>query len=402
MAKKKPAPPTARKSEPKLPAPRKSEPAIDAPVVEPPAAKPAPVVEAAPAPKPARKSAPAIGTTLSRSTRALEHGTAAAGAAFQKKGFALTPEMDLAFALGYPHLEYIVDDHPDDTRAEMIAYERRGYRLGWPRNIATRWCRVTASKGFKRSPQGATELDSAGKKALKNPAPLSTEEIGLALKAMFTDTTYYEDLRDLVRLYEAFVGPELIVTSITDALEKSSSTLWNHQDRERAFVLHHVGFMLLRLPPNVAKQLRGRLETIFDRRVKSLPNKELPPRKGERGSLIRALDVALHGKLGAERSGERTDDGFEPNDLLHVTDDEAFVRTAATQVVAPDSRLVFLGGEPVLDRILEVFVRFRGQHAALLDNFAEVASDKVSKLLEKIAKGKEAPERAAALLAARG
>ncbi len=310
--------------------------------------------------------------------------------------------MDLAFALGYPHLEYIVDDHPDDARAEMIAYERRGYRLGWPRNIATRWCRVTASKGFKRSPQGATELDSAGKKALKNPAPLSTEEIGLALKAMFTDTTYYEDLRDLVRLFEAFAGPELIVTSITDALEKASSTLWNHQDRERAFVLHHVGFMLLRLPPNIAKQQRGRLEQIFDRRVKSLPNKELPPRKGERGSLLRALDVALHGKLGAERSGERIEDGFEPTDLLHVTDDESFVRTAASQVVAPDSRLVFLGGEPVLDHVLEVFGRFRGQHAALLDNFAEVAGTKVVDLFKRIAKAKEVPDRANALLAARG
>src|SRR6185436_7068491 len=84
-----------------------------------------------------------------RTTAALAHGSAASGARFVRPGFALSPEADLAFALGYPHLEYIVDDHPDDARAEMIAYERRSYRLGWPRKIATRWCRITASKGFR-------------------------------------------------------------------------------------------------------------------------------------------------------------------------------------------------------------------------------------------------------------
>src|SRR5690242_3655822 len=122
-----------------------------------------------------------------RTTAALAHGSVASGARFVRPGFALSPEADLAFALGFPHLEYILDDHPDDARAEMIAYERRSYRLGWPRNVATRWCRITASKGCRRTPQGATELDTAGKKALKNAAPLSPDEVVLTLKAMFSD-----------------------------------------------------------------------------------------------------------------------------------------------------------------------------------------------------------------------
>lgn len=359
--------------------------------------EPAPPPRPAPAPKPPKTSGEPV-----RTTQALEHGTAAAGARFLKPGFATTKAGDLAFALGFPHLEYIVDDHPDDARAEMIAYERRSYRLGWPRNVAIRWCRITASKGFKRTPQGATELDGAGKKALKNGAPLSAEEVALSLKAMFSDTTSYEDLRELVRLFEAFVGPELIATSIIDALEKSSNNVWNHQDHDRALVMHHLGFVLLRLPSGMSDKLRARLAAIFDRRVKALPAKELGPRKGERGSLLRALDIVLNGRTGAERSGERNEDSIAPADLVHITNDEKFVREAASQLVSPDARLVFLGGEPVLEHMLEVFPRFRGLHHLLLDGFAEVASPKAIELLQRIAKGKEVPDRAKAVLAARG
>jgi hypothetical protein len=365
---------------------------VPAPAPAPPPPRPAP------APRPPK----AAGGAPSRSTAALEHGTSASGAKLVKSGFATTKAGDLAFALGFPHLEYIIDDHPDDARAEMIAYERRSYRLGWPRNVAIRWCRITASKGFKRTPQGATELDGAGKKAIKNGTELTAEEVGLSLKAMFSDTTSYEDLGELVRLFEAFLGPELIATSIVDALEKSSNNVWNHQDQDRAQVMHHLGFVLLRLPAGQADKLRARLAAIFDRRVKALPAKELGPRKGERGSLLRALDLVLNGRAGAERSGERNEDVIEASGLVHINNDDKFVRQAASQLVTSDSRLVFLGGDPVIDHMLEVFPRFRGLHAVLLDNFAEVASPKAVELLKRIAKGKEVPERAQAVLAARG
>ncbi len=342
------------------------------------------------------------GTGPVRTTAALAHGSAASGARLVRPGFAITPEADLAFALGFPHLEYIVEDHPDDARAEMIAYERRSYRLGWPRNVATRWCRITASKGCRRTPQGATELDTAGKKALKNGAPLAPDEVALTLKALFTDTSSYDDLRELVRLFEAFVGPELVASSIVDALERSGNAVWTHQDHDRALVVHHVGFLLLRLPPTTADRLRGRLAAVFDRRVKALPGKELGPRRGERGSLLRALDVVLHGRLGAERSGERSEDTLEPGDIVHVLDDAEFVRDAACRRLSPDARLVFLGGEPVLDHLRAGFLRLRGAHHALVDGLADVASPTAVHLLQRIAAGKEAPDRAKAVLAARG
>ena len=348
-------------------------------------------------PTPPRPEGPPV-----RSTAAFQHGSAASGAKLVKPGFATSKAADLAFALGYPHLEYIVDDHPDDARAEMIAYERRSYRLGWPRGVAVRWCRITASKGFKRTPQGASELDTAGKKALKNGAPLSEEEVALSLKSMFSDTSSYEELRELVRLFEAFVGPELVATSIVDALEKSSNNVWNHQDLDRANVVHHIGFLLLRLPASLADKLKSRLAAVFDRRVKALPSKELGPRKGERGSLLRALDIVLNGKAGTERSGERSEDEIVAGDLVHIAKDEAFVREAACRIVTSDARLTFLGGDPVLDHALDVFPRFRGSHHVLLDGFAEVASPKAIELLQRLAKGKEVADRARAVLLARG
>lgn len=399
-----------------------SAPAVPAPAGEPTGSAAAPVVAAEPTPvapaagassppavaraTPATTAAPVTGARtgdgLVRTTQALVHGAAAYGARFVRPGFATTAAGDLAFALGFPHLEYIVDDHPDDARAEMVAYERRPYRLGWPRNVAIRWCRITASKGFKRTPQGATELDAAGKKAIKNGAPLSAEEVMTSLKAIFSDTTSYEDLRDLVRLFEAFVGPEPVATAIVDALEKSGNNVWNHQDHDRALVMHHLGFVLLRLPASLADKLRARLAAVFERRVKTLRNKELGPRKGERGSLLRALDIVLNGRAGSERSGERNEDAIEAGDLVHVTNDEKFVREAACRLVSPDARLVFLGGEPVLDHLLDGFARLRGVHHAVIDGFAEVASPRAVELLQRVAKGKEAADRARAVLAARG
>ena len=56
----------------------------------------------------------------------------------------------------------------------------------------------------------------------------------------------------------------------------------------------------------------------------------------------------------------------------------------------------------MLDHLLDGFVRLRGLHHALLDGFAEIASPKAIQLVQRIAAGKEAPDRARAVLAARG
>jgi hypothetical protein len=37
-----------------------------------------------------------------------------------KKGYTFSPEMDLAFALGYPHFVYLADGHPADEDAAVL------------------------------------------------------------------------------------------------------------------------------------------------------------------------------------------------------------------------------------------------------------------------------------------
>ena len=45
--------------------------------------------------------------------------------------------------------------------------------------------------------------------------------------------------------------------------------------------------------------------------------------------------------------------------LLEQLNDDKFVREAACRSVSPDARLVFLGGDPVLDHMLDGFAQFR-------------------------------------------
>ena len=56
---------------------------------------------------------------ISRSTRSFEHGKNAAGAQQVREGFTWTAEGDLAFALGFPYVSYLVADHPDDDEKDL-------------------------------------------------------------------------------------------------------------------------------------------------------------------------------------------------------------------------------------------------------------------------------------------
>src|SRR5690606_23987346 len=86
----------------------------------------------------------------SASTQAFVNGSQAAAASQVKPGFAISPEDDLAFALGYPRFRYIIDGHPDDEPAELDVWIQRCFRSAhWhqgvgatPRGIAYRQLRV--------------------------------------------------------------------------------------------------------------------------------------------------------------------------------------------------------------------------------------------------------------------
>ena len=69
----------------------------------------------------AAKKKPA--TTVSAPTsQALKFGAEAAGARYVQPGFAFTAEQDLAFALGWPYMYFLVDGHPDHSRPHFFRH----------------------------------------------------------------------------------------------------------------------------------------------------------------------------------------------------------------------------------------------------------------------------------------
>jgi hypothetical protein len=54
-------------------------------------------------------------------SKALIHGENAVGAQFIKKGFAWNSQMDLAWALGFPAMRFIVSGYPVDDTRDAIA-----------------------------------------------------------------------------------------------------------------------------------------------------------------------------------------------------------------------------------------------------------------------------------------
>ncbi|MGB4773792.1 MAG: hypothetical protein WBP45_01350, partial [Daejeonella sp.] len=77
-------------------------------------------------------------------SRAFDHGLNAAGASQIKPGFCFTPEDDLAFALGFPHLKFLVDDEQDPrAMAEKLLLDGYPYQhASYGRETAVRLVRA--------------------------------------------------------------------------------------------------------------------------------------------------------------------------------------------------------------------------------------------------------------------
>ena len=336
-----------------------------------------------------------------RSTASLAHGASALGAKHRLPGFAVDPEHDLAFALGFPHLEHLLDGHPDDADAVTHAAAREYYEDGWPREVAARWCRLTACHGFRRTPDRKVILKPHGEQALARSGPITAEEGRDLLVSLFANDDWREDLRLVVRLVEAFVGPEVVAAAIAEGLTRATEPVWNCRDRERAMVVFHVGFSLLRATPDRSQELRAELQALFEREVAKRCGDAMARRAP---LLLRSLDLALHGRVAAERSGHHVGGRLEVADLSHVLDDPEFVantvRTRDPSDLTFDSRLVFLGGTDILDWWLTDFAkRYKAHYAPMVRHFGPIRSLKVAEMLEIIARGRSARDEAKRWLA---
>jgi len=190
-----------------------------------------------------------------------------------------TREQARRWAIGWTAIRYLVDGHPDDANPKTGATKwnrntagNRTRPLVWPRLVAHRLVREW------------TQDDEAVKK--KGHAPVDEAEArALVTRCMFE----HGECEDVLFTLEAIVGAEPILDAAIAALEQVKK---NPSSDGALFC----GFLLLRVPPAVAKRQRARLEALYQSLAK-------PKVKRGKHYLITSLDLMLHGAEAVERNG---------------------------------------------------------------------------------------------------
>ena len=329
------------------------------------------------------------------------------GARFVRAGFSHTPEMNHAFALGWPHAVELQAGHPDDADPVANASQWKFYGAVWPAEVAARWARLRVGHGYRRTPEGTLVVEPKGRKAVETAGPITVIECGAFLKKVLGTTDYLEDMRDTARILEASVGADAFCIAATEALEAASPEALAENDQERGFVVEHLGFALLRADEKLTNELRGRLN-------KLAAAIEAGPRDAAQ---VRTLHLILGGKTAAERCARREGDEhkagkFVPgtrisvHDLRHVHDDPAYVAAAVRnqdpKFLLADPRLVFLAGADVADFYLEHAKRLRYDPPRVVLEMGAVKHPIIVKLIEQVARFREAKAIGTAWLAKYG
>jgi len=319
--------------------------------------------------------------SLPKTTAALKHGKQASGARFVKPGFGRTPEEDLQFALGFPHLRFLVEGHPDDQLADPVqdaeTVIQKDYGTDVPARLARRRVRVLTVEHIAPDGRGGW-LPERVNVALGNDSPVTEAEARSIIASQFQKESMGAGQHDLILLLEAMVGSDVVADALVTALEAVPPSELNLSHQDRDIWVHHLGLILLRVA-SVAP-LRARLEKVLEAGEAAGPP--------DQGAPLATLDVVLHGREGAERSGLS-----DPWDLLNVNDAPGFV---AKQVLAanyhpasffPYVRLAFLGG----DQVLELYgtrwqkLKSTNDHRAFFLQLSAIARGKALAILHEMA-----------------
>lgn len=272
----------------------------------------------------------------------LVHAKTAEGRRFIRKGFGLTPDDDLLYALGWPYFAWL---EPGDAKPAELADARKfsskyAYFIGpRPEGVVKRNLRHTLTFG-----NDGDELE-----AIQNDAPLSGKELEKIFDTLMTVQFGFVT----AFLLESVTSADIVIDAIVTRLEATPVKRWKQGGFETfgTGCVRALHFLLLRTDAAHAARARSRLEAIWD---------DTAAKTLEDGSRVtETLDFVLHGKAGVERSGHRIG-ALVHNDAMFALDDLAYVRKTALasipKMVARDrasvsARLAFLGGAPVIDAI---------------------------------------------------
>jgi hypothetical protein len=335
-------------------------------------------------------------TETTKSSAAMKHGKEASGARYLKPGFGRTPEDDLQFALGFPHVRFLVDGHPDDQITDAVkdaeTVIQKQYGTDVPARVARRRVRVLTVSNIAPDGRGGW-LPAEVNAALENDSPVSEAEARSIIASQFQKPMMGAGQHDMILLLEAMVGSDVVADALVTALEAVPPPEMNLRHQDRNIWVHHLGLILLRVSSDAT--LRARLERVLEAgNAAGPPNKVAP---------VKTLDVVLHGREGADRSGLVT----EPWHLLNVNNAEDVVaKHVAAQKFEPATfvpyvRLAFLGGEPVLDVYEKRWQKLKSadDQRAFFLGLSAIAKGKALSILHEMAASSKVKKEVAAWFA---
>ncbi len=322
-------------------------------------------------------------------SKAVEHGTQAVGAARLRPGACWTPEDDLLYALGFPHLFLVSDDEPDDPEASARHFMRHEAVV---RTVSAAVLpRLIRAHAIGRSKRREAERDAV----LASDSPIEPDEAeSLFREYLRLPFSGYFGFQGPY-LFEAVLGPVRVVELFLQAMEDDPSH-WFEQRGIITCLVFELGYFLMRMPESVAEGLRTRAEALLDAHADAIGLH----RSGANFFPFRQLDLVLNGRLGAERSGRRVDGFVIPGELRLVHDDPDFVFEQAMGLPTdassrPEARIAFLVGERWLEEEARRWRRYRqptpgSAHAVVVDQLGRFRSDTVLAMMLDMASGSKA------------
>ena len=329
-------------------------------------------------------------------TAAWSNGLSAEGARWLVRGFSFREEWDLQFALGYPYAIELGGPTPAALPRDgtvVHCWEGR-YHYGpeggvWPIDVAAAMARVTVA-GFRRTPFGFIELSPQAASAASKAGPVDRVEAQTLVEQFFAEPKYRYSVVELFLVLEAFAGPDAIVEAAVDCLVRLSRREANDERDDRKGVMLPLGHILERSSAPLATRSRARLEEAF----RSWGGDDFVKRPaGSSESIFFALDRVLHGRRGAERSGERVDKVVDQDDLRFVHDDPEWLAGVLARSAKagtrwpPMVRHAFLGGEGALDVLCETWRKLKKKEdfTTTVEQFARVRSPLVVAMMAEFA-----------------
>lgn len=329
---------------------------------------------------------------LRRTTAALQNGASAYGARYLVPGFAWTPEMDLAFALGWPHLRYLVEGHADgaatgEARTRLLYAPADG--LDVPIELAP--LRVRGHAGFMCDADGKPRASFY--EAIADETPFTAEASRAFIHRFFEKPETMGLVAETVLTLEALVGPDVVLEASAEAIDALSSDLLRAHPDARAQWTRLLGFVLLRALPGTVERARARLTSAHARAYESADV--------FRGSIATALDAVLFGHAATHLRKVDVEQILVSHDApASWVRDQVVAREINKWNFSPLPRLVFLGGVELIDYYREHWATLHDAERmrALVALFSEIRSARLWPLMRELAEKSKAKKVAQAWL----